>query len=247
MKLVLAVPTYGPVEPKASRYLRASMMWAGNHGVTWVSDASPDKQTHAAARNHVVTEVISAFSEEEVDAICWVDSDIILAPESIARLAQYVGKQHPGTGESMEFVSGVYFQRGAPHCPLFGTFNEKGRSFSWALEFPIENPEIGPVEGIGFGFCITSTKMLRAMLTSEHAKKWKCGELFEYAEFSEDLTFCIRARQCGFRPYIDTGVLCGHLGDPAIITVDTFQPFAERLKNAGRIVRVMKPGETVVR
>jgi hypothetical protein len=221
MKLVLAVPTYGGVEPIASRHLRAALLYAAYNGVEWVADASPDRTPHAGARNQIVMESLTS----EADGIFWCDSDIILPRETIARLASY----------KKDFVSGVYFQRDPPHSPLYGM--RVGSGFAWAVDPQVDDPIIAPCDGIGFGCCITSTKMLRAMLTSKWAKEWN-EQLFQYGEFSEDLTFCNRAAQCGFRPHVDTGILCGHLGKPQVITYETYKPYIQRLKDAGKVVRL---------
>gem|GEM_PF-4127276 len=197
VKLILAVPTYGPVDPDAARKLRAAIMYASRRH-EWLGDASPDRQPYAAARNNVVHSVIHNDDYPDDALIAWVDSDVMLPIDSIARLADH----------GLDFVTGIYFQRHPPHRPLIAHFN--GKSFQWAAKWP--RNVIAPMDGCGFGCVLTSLGMLRKM-----DAPW-----FEYLKFSEDFDFCLKAAKLGFQLYVDTAVLCGHLMDPEPATIDTY-------------------------
>jgi hypothetical protein len=203
MKVVLAVPTYGPTEPEANRTLRAAIMFAARHGVEWVGDASTNRVTFEAARNGSVRLVLDAAAEcdaAQADAVLWVDSDVILPIDGIARLCAH-GK---------DFVTGIYTQREPPHFPLIAMFDSLRESFSWLTEWPTN--VIMPIDGCGFGCVLTSTAMLRAI-----GAPW-----FKFQKYSEDLDFCVRARTAGYQLFVDTGILCGHLREPKPATVDDF-------------------------
>ena len=203
MKLILASPTYGPIDPSAARSLRAAVMHASKYGHTWIGDASPDKEAFAHARNHVVKDVLEAEDsnpEQYKDAaVMWVDSDIILPVDAITTLAF----------RGYDFITGVYFQRGEHHWPLVAYFN--GKSFQWIVQWTPQT--IVPADGCGFGCVLTSLKMLRAMKQPA----------FEYVKFSEDFDFCLKAKAAGYQLYCDTSVLCGHLDNAPPVTIEDYK------------------------
>lgn len=202
MKLVLAVPTYGPTEPEANRHLRVAIMHAANHGVTWAGDASPNRMKFDASRNASVVSVLESADEgvRSADAILWIDSDVVLPPDAITRLAH----------AEKDFVCGIYVQRELPHFPLIATYDARGDTFHWLQRWPAN--VIAPIDGCGFGCVLTSLTMLRAM-----DAPW-----FTFEKFSEDFDFCLRARRAGYQLFVDTGVLCTHLRDPKGAGLDDF-------------------------
>jgi hypothetical protein len=152
VNLLLACPTYGPVETMATRHLRTAMMHATNHGgVRWVGDVSPNRMKFDAARNAAVTLALKAEDAEvaTADAILWVDSDVVLPIDAITRLV----------AEQKDFITGVYVQREPPHFPLIANFDPVQKTFSWFIEFPTD--VVAPIDGCGFGCVLTSTRMLR--------------------------------------------------------------------------------------
>lgn len=223
MKVALARPTYGPIEPFAEVRLLSAIMHAASNGVQWIGTLAPNRVAYAAARNSCAKAVLGTDAE----AVVWVDDDIVLPNEAIARLVSYAARPN----DPLDFVSGVYFQRIAPHFPLFGKFD--GDSFVWASQW--EENALGQVDGVGFGFCLTTVDLLRRIMALQEVKESKEQGPFEYSKFSEDLTFCLRAGKVGSRPWVDTGILCGHLGEPAIAT---FESFARHRDGAARFKRV---------
>jgi hypothetical protein len=186
------------------------MMHAAAHGAVWVGDVSPDRMAFDAARNAAAKAAIDSGA----DGVVWIDSDMILPSNAITRLVDY----------GLDFVSGVYFQRVAPHWPLCSNFNNTLNTFQWMLKWPRD--VIFPTDGVGFGCCYTSVDLLNRISAQSNFKK---DTWFEYRRcstcednFSEDFTFCLRAAKVGSQPFVDTGLLLGHLGEPEVITVDHF-------------------------
>jgi hypothetical protein len=197
MKLIFGCPSYGPMEPEAVISQRTAIMHAAGHGHTWIGDCSPNRVAWTAARNEVVKNAL----ETEADYICWADSDVILPPFAFTALLK----------SGLDFVTGIYFQRHSPHWPLIAHYQPERESFAWFTDWP-ENV-IAPIDGCGFGCVITSTKMLRAL-----PLPW-----FHYEKFSEDFDFCRKAAKSGFKLFVHTGVICGHLADPVPVGVDDFK------------------------
>jgi len=233
VRLVLARPSYGPIPTTPANYLLAAVMHAANSGHEWVGAACPDRLGYAAARNMVVKTAL--MSEDSPDAVVWVDDDVVVPKQAIARLAAYLSQDTCPLGKALDFVSGVYFQRRPPHHPLFGKFD--GEAFHWARTWS-ENSLV-LVGGVGFGFCATSLKMLRAVSDLPEVKE--AGGPFQYGKYSEDLSFCISAAKAGFPPYVDTGIMCGHEADPLVVTVDTFTKHRDGAE--GSFIRVEDAGD----
>jgi hypothetical protein len=205
VKLIWASPTYGPVEPEAQRSQRAAIMAAANNGVTWVGDASPDKEKFDAARNHVVHDAFKLAPE--ADGVFWCDSDIILPPNAV-RIAAY----------GHDFVTGMYFQKRQPYWPLVGRYLEDKGHFQWISHW--QENVLTEVDGCGFGCVYTSMAMLRKIEVP----------YFEYNDkISEDLYFCLKAKRAGYQLYVDTGILCGHLPPPRAIGQDEFKQWRDSL------------------
>ncbi len=198
MQLILAVPTYGPTEPKANIALRIAIMHAAGHGHLWIGDASPNREGWETARNRVVDAVVNSDAPDDA-SIFWCDSDVVLPSDAITRLAD----------QKKDFITGIYFQRRKPHRALINIFN--GKAFDWVMKWP-ENV-IAPIDGCGFGCVLTSVGMLRKM-----AAPW-----FKYEKFSEDFDFCLKAQKAGYQLYVDTGILCEHLKDPEGATFEDFK------------------------
>lgn len=197
MKLIFGCPSYGPMEPEAVISQRIAVMHAAGHGHTWIGDCSPNRMAWTAARNEVVKNAL----ETEADYICWADSDVILQPYAFTAML----------GSGLDFVTGIYFQRHPPHWPLIAHYQPERESFAWFTDWP-ENV-IAPIDGCGFGCVITSTKMLRAL-----DPPW-----FHYEKFSEDFDFCRKATKSGFKLFVHTGIICGHLADPVPVSADHFK------------------------
>ncbi len=204
MKLLFASPTYGPVDPAALRSQRLAIMHASANGHTWLGDTSPDRMKFDTAREAVAQAALMDADAKGADAVFWADSDMILPTGAITRLAEHLDR-------GLHFVTGIYFQRIAPHWPLIAMFDDKRKCFQWLLRWPEKT--VAPIDGCGFGCCITSVEALAAV--GENA--------FAYDKYSEDFNFCLKAAAAGYQPHVDTGILCGHLADPVPVTYETFR------------------------
>jgi hypothetical protein len=201
VRLALAVPSYGPLDPHIDKNLRVAMMTASNHGITWAGDVSSIRMGWADGRDRAAR---AAVESEGCEGVFWMDDDILLPPEAIVKLAS-LGK---------DFTSGMYFQKYPPHWPLVAMFD--GKSFQWMREYPAENVFV-EVDGVGFGCAFTSTKLLKAL-------QEKHGKIFEWTKYSEDFTFCLRAGELGMKPWVDTAIKCGHSPlEPQFVTEDNFK------------------------
>lgn len=224
IKIVLAHPCYGPLDPEINKALRVAMMSAAGHA-EWVGDVSTIREGWVGARNRAAKAALE--DAPDADGIVWVDDDVLLPATAITRLVGY-GK---------DFVTGIVFQKMGDFHPLVSVW--RGNGFSWWKEFPAN--VLAPADGCGFGCCYTSTRMLRAIKTLPAKTKpgmayfkkdgwfdqfpadWfgKNAEAVNDVAMSEDFSFCMRAKMSGFQLYADTGLLCAHAQGQKFSTVAT--------------------------
>lgn len=236
MKIVLAHPCYGPLDPEINKALRVAIMSAACHA-QWIGDVSTIREGWVGARNRAVKSMLE--DAPDCDGIVWVDDDVLLPPTAISRLVSY-GK---------DFVTGIVYQKMGDFNPLVAAW--RGNGFSWWREFP-ENV-LAPADGCGFGCCYTSTKMVKAIqkLADFQTDGWfnqfpadhfgKNAEAVNDIAMSEDFSFCMRAKLAGFQLYADTGLTCSHMIGPKYSTQHTFKKYwTEKAKKDAELQDVQK-------
>lgn len=216
MRLLFCKPTYGPTaDPCFDRNHRNAIMYAANHGVTWVGDVSPDRMGWVAARNKAVKEILEVADADDVDGVFWVDDDVMIPVEAPVKLSGY----------GLDMVSGLYFQRQPPFWPLFAHLDKKGH-FEWPAEYP--QNVLAPCDGVGFGCLYTSVKVLRAVSNLEEClgpdlNSGPFGGDFGKRTYGEDFLFCLRAGKLSFQPYVDTSMKCQHHIGPEFSDEELFR------------------------
>ena len=156
------------------------------------------------ARNKLAKRAI----EMGADYTMWFDSDMIFQPDTMLKLLEH--KDEGG------IISGVYFRRSPPYTPVvFAKCNVRERSWADLEEMPTELSE---VEGVGFGCVLVSTDVLMSIAS----KDWRWFEPLK--GFGEDLSFCWRARECGYKILLDPSVKCGHVGN-IVVTEQFFNAY----------------------
>lgn len=215
MRALLAVPSYGPIDPACQKDLRVAMMVSANHGLSWAGDTSPDRMGYSAARNKVAQSTLEG-GEDLSDGVLWVDSDIRMEPLAITSLLASVGQY------KASFVTGVYHQRGGRHRPVFYEWQEKKHQFKSAIDYP-EN-SFAPIGGCGFGFVWTGLDVIQTIAKSKWFNKHEgwFPDRRDVGGFGEDLSFCHHALRCGIQLYVNTAVQLGHTGDSEVITREDY-------------------------
>ena len=137
----------------------------------------------------------------EADYTMWFDSDMIFQPDTMLRLLEH----------NAPIVSGVYFRRSPPyHLVAFDKCDMETREWT-DLPLPSETVKCG---GVGFGCGLIKNEVLFDVAA-------KYSTWFDPMNgFGEDLSFCWRARQCGYDVLIDPSIQCGHVGH--IVVNETF-------------------------
>ncbi len=155
------------------------------------------------ARNKLAKQAIKMGAEWTM----WFDSDMIFQPDTMLKLLEH----------NAPMVSGAYFRRSPPyHLVAFDECDTKNRKWS-DLKLPTETVKCG---GVGFGCVLVKTDVL-----FDVAAKFKTW--FEPMNgFGEDLSFCWRARDCGYDILLDPKISCGHVGN-IVVNESFYKAYSE--------------------
>lgn len=138
---------------------------------------------------------------EKQDFVLWIDSDMAFRKDLLERLTADM--------EGRDIVAPLFFMRNPPYEPVMYSKLRKGltpaeNEHEKLIDYP-EN-EMFTVEGVGFGCVMMRTKVLKDVADRYH-------ELFApIPGYGEDLSFCIRARGCGYDIWVDPTIEVGHKG-----------------------------------
>lgn len=160
---------------------------------------------------------------DEADLVMWFDSDMVFNPDTMIEMLKYIDAGH-------DMVTGVYYRRTPPFTPtVFKTMDidEEKQEAVWT-EFEEIPSEPFEVAACGFGCVLMRTEVFVAVFG-------KFGNMFApIGNVGEDIAFCWRARQCGYKILADPLIKLGHVGH-TIITEDFFKNYQLTLKaKAGR-------------
>ena len=150
------------------------------------------------ARNKLAAQAVKM----EADYIMWFDSDMIFQADTLERLMKDIE-------EGRDIVSGLYFRRVSPFSPV--AFSKFGDISEENVAETLENYEgdltgIHEVEGVGFGCVLMKTDVIYDCFA-------KYGTCFSpIGQIGEDLSFCYRARELGYKIFLDCDIKCGHVG-----------------------------------
>lgn len=156
---------------------------------------------------------VSAF-KMEADYVLWLDSDMVFEQDMLLKMLDVMKKN------DIDFLTGLYFRRVVPFSPvLFKTLevipDQDGCEWSDFEEIP---NELFEVAGCGFGAVLIKTDVLFDVQS-------KYGTMFApFSGMGEDISFCWRARQMGYKIICDPSIKCGHVGY-SVITEKFYQSY----------------------
>lgn len=163
------------------------------------------------ARNELARQAIKS----EADWVLWLDSDMIFEPDLLKKMLKVCEEN------DIDFLTGLCFRRKPPYTPtLFDRLDkmEHGASYTTIMSVPEGRFKVG---GCGFAGVLMSTDVLLSV-----AARFG-GRMFDPLEgFGEDVSFCWRARQCGYEIWCDSDIELGHIGS-MVITREFFEAYSE--------------------
>lgn len=148
------------------------------------------------ARNNLIREAVKRGATH----ILWLDSDMVFDKDLLKKLIKDIDEQH-------QMVCALAHKRKKPYTPVIYNKLRIGLPGEAEVEEYEEYPkeQLFEVEGCGFGCVLMTVEMALAMLGSTEVP------FSPIPGFGEDLSFCIRARQLGYKLWCDSRVKVGHL------------------------------------
>lgn len=162
------------------------------------------------SRNNLAAKAI----KDEYDYVFWLDSDMVFRQDTLLRMIDVLEKN------GLDFLTGLYFRRVMPFSPvLFKTLDMlpdfMGCEWSEYEELP---DELFEVAGCGFGLVLLKTDVLFEVQA-------KYDTMFNpLTGLGEDIAFCWRARQLGYKIMCDPTIEAGHVGY-SVVTRQFYQSF----------------------
>lgn len=194
MKLLVGIPSLDFVHVDFVECLTGLIGRLKDDGVNF--DVWICKGTLAhVARDKVACKAIN----EGYTHVLWLDADMIFPPDLLDDL-RFCGK---------DFVTGLACSRRPPFvlCVFNHVSDEKG---CVAYRLPDVPDEAFEIQGCGFACVLISVEILKAVMT-----EYKTCFL-PMKIYGEDLAFCVRARELGYRIFCEPSVRLGHIGHNAV-------------------------------
>ena len=152
------------------------------------------------SRNELVKTAIAT----ESDYIFWLDSDMVFKPSTLIDMTKELEEKN------LDLLSGLYFRRVAPYSPVLFkslTRTDSGVEYETFDKIPNKTFEIA---GCGFG-CV----LMRTSMAVDVALNYK--EMFDpFRGAGEDVAFCIRAGELGYKLWCNPNISLGHVGSVVI-------------------------------
>ena len=148
------------------------------------------------------------------DYVMWFDSDMQFQPDTLKRMLSIM------EANDLDILSGVYYRRVPPYTPvLFEKLEMDSNQHCEHLSMAKVPDGLFEVEGIGFGCVLMNTSVLLDVIA-------KFKDAFSpIGRVGEDLAFCIRARECGYKIYADSSIQLGHCSH-SIVTKEFFEAYS---------------------
>lgn len=149
------------------------------------------------SRNNLALQAMRA----EFDYMLWLDSDMVFQQDLLIKMKQVMDEK------GLDFLTGLYFRRVPPFTPvLFDQLDIDENGICTWTDWKDVPEGLFKLGGCGFGCVLIKTDVLFDVQA-------KFGEMFSpIANMGEDLSFCWRARQCGYDIWCDPSLVCGHVG-----------------------------------
>ncbi len=154
---------------------------------TWASNTY-----HVSARNELASKRMGEFT-------LMLDTDQVFRPSLLGDLWRTM-KEH-----NLDVVTGVYYQKRAPHMPLlYRLRDDEDETFQILSDFPRDMPFQVAAAGAG---CL----LIRNEVFVRIERKFKQGPFDIINPYSEDLSFFRRLKDLGIETWCDPRVTTRHL------------------------------------
>lgn len=191
MKTLIAVPSMDQVPARFAQAL-AMLQKEGDCAVTFQIGSLV-----YMSRDNLAQQAIQMGA----DRILWLDSDMVFSPDVLSTLSRTMKET------KADMVTGVYFRRVEPFTPvLYEKLELKDGQVSCKDWGELPKEDVFEVAGCGFGCVLMNTDVAMSILAKFHEMFTPLGNM------GEDLAFCWRARQLGYKIVCNQTLPLGHVG-----------------------------------
>jgi GT2 family glycosyltransferase len=147
------------------------------------------------ARNMIAEKAMN----EGFTHVFFLDSDMVVTPNTLIKLL----------ADEKDIVSGMAFKRVPPFEPCFYkeiVWNEAKQNHECVMIPEWEKDSLVEIAAVGMACALIKTEVLKAV-------KEKYGSCFHPGKsLGEDIAFCRRAVDLGYKIFVDTSLSIGHVG-----------------------------------
>lgn len=196
MRLLICVPSTDFMHAEFVKSLTSLITRLGKDMIYYQVEIMTGTLVYVARENLAKKAIHEGFTHT-----LWLDSDMVFNDELLEDI----------TFGGQSFVTGIYHARRPPHGSCIFKNIDPEHIERYELDYPKDTFEIA---GCGFGCVLVSTEILRTVWN-------KNGTIFlPMAGLGEDLAFCQRVHDAGFKMYCEPGVRLGHIGHITIYPDD---------------------------
>lgn len=203
--VIIGVPSHHGETPEATqRSLDAMIQYSGQNGLRMGLARSYGS---VLPRNR--NECVDIALRQEVDALLFVDADMVFEKDSLLRLLKL----------DRDIVSGLCVNRHPPFSPSVKIRNDKG--LYGTSPHTTEGRFLSGLAGVGMAFTLIKMEVFRKV-----KQPWFAMPPLGVDVQGEDLYFCEKAIEAGFDICCDTSLIIGHLGQH-IYTITDYVNYKE--------------------
>lgn len=137
---------------------------------------------------------------EGFDYLFSVDSDIVLPQDTLVKMLNH----------NVDMVSGVYIQR-KPDQEILEIHRKNNQGGVSSVSFKdIQPAGLHEIDSCGFGCVLVKSDVIRKIGYPYFQYKSALDHAFT---ISEDIFFCKRAQEVGAKIYVDSSIVCKHIGN----------------------------------
>lgn len=150
------------------------------------------------ARNQITEQVLAIPG---VTHFLWIDDDMTFPPDAAKRLLAH----------DLPIVGGLCHNRRHPFMPILMHMTERG--FAYQYDYPEGLVEVAAT---GAAFLLVKREVLAEISEKCNKAKGEAPWMPMGLGLGEDVSFCLRAAQLGYKIKVDTTLKIGHIGESVI-------------------------------
>lgn len=148
----------------------------------------------------------------QFDYLLFIDSDMVFPKSALERLIEH----------DADIVTGMCTTKHSPYNPcVYRKIGQRGETEAFAEHETDVFRDYFEIAGCGMAFCLIKVSVLKELFKTSRS----CFE--PLPGLGEDLSFCLRATQRGFKIYCDGTLKIGHIGK-RIASIDDYRKELEK-------------------